>query len=405
MMMTFPSAPGGATPDTTLPGTPAPASGIPGVEGQAEATGLPALFAQLLDVAAAAVPGLDMAGLQGASAPAGDAPAATAEGAAEGTDAAAAPLAAMLPMMNFAALAVARPDTATTPVTGAPAAGTATAAVNGNGLAALDGAAGQVRNLSLLAATSDQARQAAANAITAAALPGNLRTPATAAAPVQGEEAPAAGNGRTALPATTPAATGTGTAAAAPLTAVAQDAGLASDSNARRDDSGQNPSFRSVMSAAAPAAPESANATATVKLAGNPEQWQQPLRAALGDRLQLQLQRNNEHAVIRLEPPNLGSIEISIRHTAGALQVNLSASNSDVLRQLNNVSDNMRQDLSQRQFSDVAVTVSSSANRGLADGGGGGRQGEREQQERGPGRALSDDDTPSSTFAMLTERE
>ncbi|AVR97337.1 hypothetical protein C9I28_18055 [Pseudoduganella armeniaca] len=140
-------------------------------------------------------------------------------------------------------------------------------------------------------------------------------------------------------------------------------------------------------------------------MAGNPDQWQQPLRAALGDRLQLQLQRNNEHAVIRLEPPNLGSIEISIRHTAGALQVNLSASNSDVLRQLNNVSDNMRQDLSQRQFSDVAVTVSSSTNRGLADGNGGGRQGEREQQERGPGRALSDDDTPSSTFAMLNERE
>ncbi|WEF34058.1 flagellar hook-length control protein FliK [Pseudoduganella chitinolytica] len=402
MMMTFPSAPGGATPDTTLPGVTA-APGLP-ADGQADATGLPALFAQLLDVAAAAVPGLDMAGLEGAAAPAGDAAVATAEGDSAAVDTSAAPLAAMLPMMNFAVLAAVRPDAAAPTVAGTPATGTA--AVAGNGLAALDGAAGQVRNLSLLAATSDQARQAAANAITATLLPAGGRTQAPAVTPVQGDDANAAGNGRAALP----AGTGTGAVTAAPVTAVAQEAGLASDTNGRGtngrgDDSGQNPSsFRSVMSAAAPAA-DGSTAAATVKLAGNPDQWQQPLRAALGDRLQLQLQRNNDHAVIRLEPPNLGSIEISIRHTAGALQVNLSASNSDVLRQLNTVSDNMRQDLSQRQFSDVAVTVSSSTNRGLADGGGGRQQGEREQQERGPGRALSEDDTPSSTFAMLTERE
>ena len=37
------------------------------------------------------------------------------------------------------------------------------------------------------------------------------------------------------------------------------------------------------------------------------------------------------------------------------------------LRQLTTVSDNMRSDLSQRQFSDVAVTVSASNGRGLAD--------------------------------------
>ncbi|AVR97336.1 hypothetical protein [Pseudoduganella armeniaca] len=262
MMMTFPSAPGGATPDTTLPGVTA-APGVP-ADGQGDATGLPALFAQLLDVAAAAVPGLDMAGLEGAAAPAGETTVATAEGAGSGTDtgteAAAAPLAAMLPMMNFAALAVTRPDVATTVAAGVPATGTATAAVTGNGLPALDGAAGQVqvRNLSLLAATSDQARQAAANAITAAALPVNARVQAPVVAPVQSEQAPVAGNSRTALPSGTVAAPTTTAAAPAPLTAVAQDAGLASDSNGRGDDSGQNPTFRSVMSAAAPARPTTA---------------------------------------------------------------------------------------------------------------------------------------------------
>jgi flagellar hook-length control protein FliK len=158
--------------------------------------------------------------------------------------------------------------------------------------------------------------------------------------------------------------------------------------------------FRGVMAGTAATPP----AGDTIKLSGNPEQWQQPLRSALGDRLQLQMQRNSEQAVIRLDPPNLGSIEISIRHSAGALQVNLSASNSEVLRQLNNIGDSMRQDLSQRQFSEVAVNVSSSAGRNLADGSGGGRH-ERQQQERGPGRALDEGNEASTTFAMLSERE
>ncbi|MES2115078.1 MAG: flagellar hook-length control protein FliK [Pseudomonadota bacterium] len=158
----------------------------------------------------------------------------------------------------------------------------------------------------------------------------------------------------------------------------------------------------------APAAP-AAPASDSVKLAGTPEQWQQPLREALGDRLQLQLQRNDEHAVIRLEPPNMGRVEISIRHLGGALQVNLSANNSEVLRQLNSIGDSVRQDLSQRQFSDVAVTVSAAPRAMLAGGDGRGReqQDQQGQQEaaRTPGRALSDDSDAAATFAMSTERE
>ncbi|MES2165134.1 MAG: flagellar hook-length control protein FliK [Pseudomonadota bacterium] len=159
---------------------------------------------------------------------------------------------------------------------------------------------------------------------------------------------------------------------------------------------GSSVSFSQNTQAATPAA-------AVVKLAGAPDQWQQPLRDALGDRLQLQLQRNNDHAVIRLEPPNMGSIEISIRHSAGSLQVNLSANHSEVLRQLNAIGDSVRQDLSTRQFSDVSVTVSSSRAQAQADSGG--RNGQQREQEEGrtPGRALSDDDT--TTFAMTSERE
>jgi flagellar hook-length control protein FliK len=150
------------------------------------------------------------------------------------------------------------------------------------------------------------------------------------------------------------------------------------------------------------AAPAAASTGSTVVLNGTPEQWQQPLREALGDRLQVQLQRNNDQAVIRLEPPNMGSIEISIRHSAGSLQVNLSASNSEVLRQLNTIGDSVRQDLSNRQFSDVAVTVSSSRAQAQADQGG--RNGQQRSQDDGrtPGRALNEDDS-TATFAMTGE--
>jgi flagellar hook-length control protein FliK len=155
----------------------------------------------------------------------------------------------------------------------------------------------------------------------------------------------------------------------------------------------------------APAAP-AAPAGDGVKLAGTPEQWRQPLREALGDRLQLQLQRNDEHAVIRLEPPNMGRVEISIRHLGGTLQVNLSANNSEVLRQLNSIGDSVRQDLSQRQFSDVAVTVSAAPRGMLAGGDGRGREQQGQQEPaRTPGRALSDDSDAAATFAMSTERE
>jgi flagellar hook-length control protein FliK len=84
--------------------------------------------------------------------------------------------------------------------------------------------------------------------------------------------------------------------------------------------------------------------------------------------------------------------------------VNIAASHSEVLRQLNTIGDAVRQDLSQRQFGEVAVTVSSSNARSLADGG---QQHQQDQQreQRQPGRALDDSDAGTTTFAMLGERE
>lgn len=147
----------------------------------------------------------------------------------------------------------------------------------------------------------------------------------------------------------------------------------------------------------------------TIKLNGPAQQWQEPLREALGERLQTQIGRNSEHATIRLDPPMLGRIEISIRHTAGALQVNVTASNSEVLRQLQGIGDNMRSDLAQRQYTEVAVNISatprSPAAQAFAEGDARGqRQPGRQQDDAEPGRALSDGSPAATTYAMH-ERE
>ncbi|MDB5792970.1 MAG: hypothetical protein JWQ80_2994 [Massilia sp.] len=159
---------------------------------------------------------------------------------------------------------------------------------------------------------------------------------------------------------------------------------------------------------AAPA-PGNAQRTAdTVTLAGPPTAWRQTLQEALGDRLQLQLGKNAEQAVIRLEPPMLGRVEIAIRHSAGSLEVHISATHGEVLRQLQAVGENLRNDLAQRQFTDVAVNIAQ-APRGAAagnmntfagDGNGRGRQQDGAQEEQTPGNALAEADTGASPFSL-----
>ncbi len=150
-------------------------------------------------------------------------------------------------------------------------------------------------------------------------------------------------------------------------------------------------------------APDAA-ATDTVKLAGPPTAWRQSLQEALGQRMNVQVGNGIEQAVIRLEPPQLGRIDIAIRHNAGALEVNISASNGEVLRQLQTVSDNLRSDLSQRQFTEVAVTVVPAPKNGAAPFGdpqqGRGRQQDREQEDKQPGRALAEAGNNASAFSL-----
>jgi flagellar hook-length control protein FliK len=198
-------------------------------------------------------------------------------------------------------------------------------------------------------------------------------------------------------------------AASASAAAPAADAPAAGTAQAARPsampDAASAVAAGSAMATAAPAAPLQ-HAPGAVPLAGPPTAWRQTLHEALGERLRLQVGNSVEQAVIRLEPPNLGRIEIAIRHSAGTLEVSLTATHGEVVRQLNAVSDNLRNDLAGRQFSEVAVSVSQAPRTqqqgmaAFADQQGRQQRGGRRQDENDPGLALADAGAPSSTFSL-----
>lgn len=85
----------------------------------------------------------------------------------------------------------------------------------------------------------------------------------------------------------------------------------------------------------------------------------QPLLQALGQRIHVQQVQGGEVATVRLDPPQMGSLEIRIRQDGAGVQVHLQASHAEVGRQLNMLVDSLRQELQQRS-SDASVTVAQS---------------------------------------------
>lgn len=91
----------------------------------------------------------------------------------------------------------------------------------------------------------------------------------------------------------------------------------------------------------------------------------QALVQALAQRIQVQQVQGMDVATVRLDPPQMGSLEIRIRQDAFGVQVQMHASHHDVARQLVGVAENLRQELLLRS-SDVTVSV---ANSRFAQGG------------------------------------
>ncbi|MEE9655039.1 flagellar hook-length control protein FliK [Kluyvera ascorbata] len=91
----------------------------------------------------------------------------------------------------------------------------------------------------------------------------------------------------------------------------------------------------------------------------SPDELGEKLTAMLKDRIQFQLNQQQQTSTIRLDPPSLGKLEIAVQLDSGKLMVHIGANQADVCRTLQQFSDNLRQHLTAQNFMEVNVQVSS----------------------------------------------
>lgn len=116
-------------------------------------------------------------------------------------------------------------------------------------------------------------------------------------------------------------------------------------------------------SSALPSAP-SAALERSVRLQGPQAKWGEQMLTALRDNVELQVQQRVQSTTIRLDPPELGSMEIFLSHESGRLSVHITASQADVARLLQNTSERLRQELVGQHFTQVSVGVGSDGQSG-----------------------------------------
>lgn len=370
-----------------LPGAPGtPAAGVPAGTGfflALQQTALPALWAaappQTGAVPAALAPPLAMPGTV-AELPAGDL---LAEASEDNPPAEDAPTAALLAPL-FAPIASTpafQPHGLALPPAAAPWNAAATAAT------ALAAPSTPAVAMAIPGATPTTAQDA---------LPSFATTVLQVTAPQAQSPQPTVTPQAAALQAPAPAATPT-EAMAAPLEKV-----LAATATAPREVTmaAWNPALADGLSAAPLSTPPAAAAVAA-RNDGTPTT---ALVEALGERIEWQIRRGTERAQIRLDPPMQGQLEITVRRDGAGLQIHLSATHSDVVRQLHAISDSLRGDLSMRQAGDVTVTIAQHAPR---EHDGRGRQPQDNAPEaEGPGQALAEaerDQAPQA-FALSTSQ-
>lgn len=86
--------------------------------------------------------------------------------------------------------------------------------------------------------------------------------------------------------------------------------------------------------------------------------WGQKLLHLLSDKVNLQLGQQIQRAQIRLDPPHLGAIDLSVTIDGDRTTVQLYASNQQVREAMQQHLDQLRQTLSQRMGEDMGIEVS-----------------------------------------------
>ena len=105
------------------------------------------------------------------------------------------------------------------------------------------------------------------------------------------------------------------------------------------------------------------------------ERWGEQLLNALRDNVELQLRHNQQSAAIRLDPPELGRLEIYLSRDNAGLTVQIHAAQGDVARLLQQGAERLRQDIAGASQQPVEVQVS--------DGRAGQQQAQQQQAQQG----------------------
>lgn len=101
-----------------------------------------------------------------------------------------------------------------------------------------------------------------------------------------------------------------------------------------------------------------------IRLQGPEAKWGEQMLNALRDNVEMQVQQRVQSTTIRLDPPELGSMEIFLSHESGRLNVQITASQADVARLLQSTSERLRQELVGQHFTQVSVGVGSEGQSG-----------------------------------------
>ncbi len=98
---------------------------------------------------------------------------------------------------------------------------------------------------------------------------------------------------------------------------------------------------------------------ASVRVDTSQAKWGEQMLQVLQDRVTLQAQQNMQEARIRLDPPELGKLDLLIRVEGDKLSVQITANAVTTRDALMQVSDRLRDELQQQNFLHVDVNVSS----------------------------------------------
>lgn len=106
-----------------------------------------------------------------------------------------------------------------------------------------------------------------------------------------------------------------------------------------------------------PLSKQSGSEWAPVSVDKSTVNWNKELVSALGDRLKMQVSQNVKEASVRLDPPDLGKVDFSVRMEGDRITVNINSNNSQVRDLLAQQLDRLRSDLSSGSSGSVDVNV------------------------------------------------